>query len=186
MKIKGVSVTNYNNYVKNNLSHKYEEWLNSMSEESRKIYSNMILSSNWYDFNNAYIEPMKVLADIEFEKNYSKTVFDLAYQSALHALNGIYKIFIKIASIEFVMKRVSSIISTYYSDAKIEIAEANKEYIKLTVDGFVNGHELVFDGICGWISGLLSLISKTQHSVTQTYTQMPNNDLNCIIIVKLS
>lgn len=184
MKIKGVSVTNYNNYVRNNYSHIYEEWLNIMPEASRNIYSNMILASNWYDFNAAYIEPMMVLADILFDKNYSKTVYDLAFQSALNALNGIYKIFIKIASVEFVMKRAGSIMTTYYSDAKIEIVESNKDFIKLTVDGFVNGQELVFDGLCGWISGLVSIIFKNSYSVTQTYTLMPNDSLKCIITTK--
>jgi len=184
MKIKGTSVVNYYNFVKNNHANRFNEWLNALPQDSKEIYSSVILTTNWYDLDASYIEPVKLIAEMFFNKNYAKTAYDLAFQSSQNALNGIYKVFIKIASIDFVIKRASSIVTTYYSDVKVEIFESNKDYMTMKVFGFVKGQELVFDGFCGWISGLFSFILKTKYSVIQEYNVLNNNDLIGEVTVK--
>jgi len=186
MNIKGTSIIHYHNYVKNNFSDKFSEWLEKLPDESRKIYENVILSTNWYDLNDSYVIPIKFISEMFFDGNVSKTAFELSYLSAISALNGVYKIFIKIASLDFVIKRALNILTTYFSDVNVEILETNNSFFTMKINGFQKGQEIIFDSICGWVTGLLSFVLKTKYSVTQTNIELSNNYIEAIILVKLN
>jgi len=106
-----------------------------------------------------------------------KAAFEVGYYSAISALKGIYKIFVRVASVDFVLKKVKSIFTTYYSSGDFELINQTTNKFVFEVKGFVEGEELIFERISGWIEGVLHVISKKKYNVTHTYEKNSGNNL---------
>lgn len=184
MKIKGTSVSNTNDYVKSFYPLRYKEWVESLPEKSREIFSNPILASNWYNITDSQVEPIKKIADLFYESKYQETFYKVGKDGADRALKGIYKIFIKIATLEFVIKRASVISSTYYTeDGGIKIIENNKDLLLLDIIGFEPGQEMMIENISGWLDGLLEIVTNKNYHIQTIYKGINNNKLDSKIKV---
>jgi len=140
---------------------KYDEWIKTLPEKSQELYQDIILPTNWYDFIDAYINPVKTSGKLFFNGDFSKAAYEISKASSMKTLKGVYSIFVRVASLQYVIKRVSRIISTIYSkEAKIEAVLLNPNMIKITLLGFKKGEELIYDGLGGWVDGLLTTIGK--------------------------
>ena len=107
MEIKGTAVTAIRDHVKANFPDKYNDWLNSLSDPAKDIYSGVIDSSKWYPLNEACIEPTRKTADLFYRSNYEKGAWDAGRYSAEKGLSGIYKIFVKASSPGYIVQRAS-------------------------------------------------------------------------------
>jgi len=184
MKIKGTSVSNTNDYVKSFFSKQYKEWIEALPEKSKEIFSNPILASNWYDITDSQVEPIKKIAELFYNGNYKETFYRVGKDGANRALNGVYKIFIKIATLEFVIKRATVISSTYYTeDGGIKVIENNNNLILLDLVGFETGQELMADNISGWLDGLLEIVTNRKYFIENIYKDSINNKLDVKIKV---
>lgn len=151
------------------------------------IFQDIVLSTHWYDFDTVYLEPLKKIGELFYENDLKKTAYEIGKASALKALKGVYKIFVKIASVDFVVKRSTTIFSTYYEKpAKIEVVESNKERILVEVHGFKTYQKLVFDAIVGWLDGLFSIIIKNGYNITYNLENIGKEDAIAKIIIKFS
>lgn len=182
MNIKGTAVKSTKAYIARYFSSKYQEWENALPDESKKYYQELVLAGKMYPIVDALLKPTKLAGDMFFEGNHEKAGYELGKSSAIDALGGIYKIFVKIASIDFVLKRVKSIFSTYYSSGKFDIVSKENNRIEFLVSGFSVGEELIFDRIAGWIDGVFSVISSEMYKVSHKVVN-ENNELSCNIIV---
>ncbi len=165
MEIKGTAVKSTKEFIKSRFLDRYQQWENALPEKSRVYYTSAILSGNWYPLRDAILIPTRIAGDLFFEGDYAKAGFELGRESALEALQGIYKIFVKIASVDFVLKRVKTIFSTYYSSGKFEIVSREEKRIEFLVSGFDKEDDLIFDRISGWIEGIFSVISHEAFTV---------------------
>jgi len=122
MKLKGTSLNNVNKFEKNNFASQYEQWLENLLEKSKNIFYSLVLSTNWYKKKDGYIDSVKTIAKLFYESKDTKVVQEVSKYNALTSLQGVYKIFIRVASLNFVVKRAVSIFKTYYSaEAQIEV-----------------------------------------------------------------
>ncbi|MBN2893056.1 MAG: hypothetical protein JXL97_14400 [Bacteroidales bacterium] len=184
MEIKGTSVSNVISFVETNYTNKVELFKEKLPEKSRELYDNPVFSSNWYDLDDAYLNPILTIANVFYNNEKIKAANDVGKYSALRALKGVYKIFVQISSVDFVLKRATRIFSTYYAEpAKIEVSEANKNNIVVTILGFDESQILIFDAISGWINGLMSIVSKREYFV-DVKTKNENGSLIGIVNVK--
>jgi hypothetical protein len=187
MKIKGTSILNTMSFVKNNFPERYEEWLNSLPDETIAIFKDIVLSTHWYDFDTVYLVPLEKIGELFYENDLVITAHEIGKASALKALKGVYKIFVRIASVDFVVKRSTTIFSTYYEKpAKIEVVESTKERIKVEVHGFKTHQSLVFDAIVGWLDGLFSIILKNGYILSFDVEKLGEEDVVAKILVKFS
>lgn len=186
MQIKGTSVKETLKYIRKKFPKREEEWINSLSEESKKIYNSIILTSHWFDLYYSQIEPQKKIGELFFDNNYEKAAYDLGKHGAYASLNGIYKLFIKVASIDFVIKKASTIFSTYFSsEAKISVIVQSENLIKLSVKGFSDKEQLQIHNITGWLDGLLSIISKEKkYEIKNQINPVENNLVEAFIFIK--
>ncbi len=160
MNIKGTAVKVTDEYVKKFYPEKYEVWKETLPEDSKKIFQDIILSSNWYPIKPAFIEPTKVVANFFFASDYEKAAFEIGKYSAEVALKGIYKIFLKVASIPFIIKRTPTIYKTYYDKGNMIVEKTEDNYAILRLFDIDIEHEILFYRIGGWMAGVPPLVGR--------------------------
>ncbi len=154
MEVKGIAITPMRDYVKSQFGSRYEEWLNSLSAESRKIVINP-LASNWYPFQLGLMEPTQKVCAL-FHKGDEQGAWQVGRYSADHALKGIYSIFVKLGSPGFIVSRGTRIITQYYNPSELKVIENQpKKVVVQMVLGEPNS--LIEKRIGGWMERAIEM-----------------------------
>jgi hypothetical protein len=64
MEIKGSAVKSIREYVEKLHTHQFDEWIESLPEESRKIFTSPIDATNWYPIDSAAIIPTQKIGTL--------------------------------------------------------------------------------------------------------------------------
>lgn len=184
MEIKGSLVKSIYKYVNDNFKDEFDLWINALSTESRKIYQNVILATNWYPLNEGIIEPIKITGKFFFDDDAKKAAFELGRHSASTGLSGIYKVFVRIASPQYVLSRSSNIFKTYYKNLEIKYETTGETSAKIFIDSFKEEESLVFDRILGWIYEALIILKKTPGKLFYKFQQNLNGYVKCEIFIE--
>ena len=155
MEVKGIAIAPMREYVQSKFGSRYEEWIKSLSEESRKIVANP-LASKWYPLQPALIEPTKKICAL-FHANDEEGAWQVGRFSADHALKGIYSIFVKLGSPGFIISRGSRIIAQYYNPSEIKIAENQAKRVVMQITQFGEPNSLIEKRIGGWMERALEM-----------------------------
>lgn len=156
MQIKGSAVKSISDFLKKQYPDKYPEWLKQLPEESRKIFENPVLSSNWYSLKDAAIVPTEVLGRLIFNDEL-KGAWHCGRFSAESALTGIYKFFIKAASPSFIVDRAGRVFATYYQPSKMEVVEKSDDWVRLQVKDVDEPSVMIEQRIGGWIERAIEI-----------------------------
>ncbi len=171
MNIKGTALISTVNFVKKYFAEQYEEFLFALPEKIHIIFQEGILASNWYPVKEAYIESTITIANLFYNGDVEKAAYELGKFSGFEALKGIYKIFVKIASMDFVLKRLDSIFATYYSEGGLKVEDKGKVKI-FKITGFKKDEAIIITRIAGWAEALFTVISKAPSKVEHTYIEV--------------
>ncbi len=184
IKIKGPSVKYIIQYIDYNFPERKNEWFDELPEKSKEIFNDIILSSKWYNINDSHINGIKTLAQVFFNGDVSKAAYEMGKFGGKKALSGIYKIFVKIPSLDYVVKKVSTIASTYYSkNVNIYVKKQTDKLLSLKIYGFYKGQELMMPNIAGWIDNLMSIIIKKQYKINFNSFSIEDNKIEGLIEV---
>lgn len=156
MQIKGSAVKSIPDYLKKLHPEKYSLWLGTLPEESRIIFENPVLSSNWYPLREAAVIPTELLGRLLFNDEV-KGAWQCGRYSAESALTGIYKFFIKTASPSFIIDRAGRVFATYYQPCKMEVVEKGNNFTRLHVKDFDEPGFLIEHRIGGWIEKAIEI-----------------------------
>lgn len=184
MEIKGTAVKSTIQFIQEKFPGRYDEWVKSLPKEIALYFEDGVMVANWYPLIESVIIPTKKIAELFYNSDYKAAAYDIGYFSAMQALGGVYQIFVKIASVDFVLKRAATIFSTYYKTGVLEVEEnINKEKFILALKGFQTGDEGIFDRVAGWIKGIFEIIAKGKYNVTYTFNDNGKKFLDCKILV---
>ncbi len=165
MRIKGTAVKSLKQYIIDFFPERYNEWFETLSEESKKIFSDVILATEFYDLKEAILKPTEVAGVLFFNGDVNKAAYEMGKYSGTSALSSFYKIFVKISSLDFVLKRATSIYSTYYDDGKMFNTYRTDEEARFAVTGLKKGEELNMKRIAGWADAIFTVISKSPSEI---------------------
>jgi hypothetical protein len=157
VKVKGTALKTTRDFVKSKFPQQYSQWLNALSSESKAIYESVLDASGWYPLKEAYLLPARKIIEMFYNNDFKKGGEDLGIFSAELALKGFYKVFLLIASPNFLMQRGSKIFSTFYSptEIKAEMINSNSGIVKIIqFEGIDSTLEY---RIAGWIRKALEL-----------------------------
>ncbi|MBN2215524.1 MAG: hypothetical protein JW723_14920 [Bacteroidales bacterium] len=157
MEIKGSAVKSIVEFIKKNHPDSYQDWLNSLPEESKRIFTEPVLPSNWYPMNESAVIPTRHLAELFFNGDMEKGAWESGRYSAQSALTGIYKFFIMAVSPFFIISKASRILSTYYRPSEIEVIEKGDNWVLVDITKFEEPSEIIECRICGWIQRALEI-----------------------------
>lgn len=165
MEVKGSMVKQLDDLIKTKYQSIYNQWLEVIPDESKKLFSDTILSTKWYDIKYSLYEPtIKAAELLKIEpKDFFRETGDFAAEKGL---KGIYKIFIRIATPHFLLDRSRNIVVTFYKNTAVDVIKANKNEGELKYSGFPAEYELIMYRIAGWINRSLKF-TKASNIVTK-------------------
>jgi len=133
-----------------------DRWLAAINKEARKVYQGSILVGNWYPIKEIMIEPTQKMCDLFYQGDVKGAREGGRYSAEL-ALQGVYRIFVKVGSPEFLIRRASNAFTSYYHPSEIKVmAQEDKKGI-MHITKFPEASHLVENRIAGWIEGALEI-----------------------------
>ncbi len=128
--------------------------VSGLNEEARSLFEGPIYSSTWYPLD-AFVNFLEV--DIRETANGVREVLSERSEKVIEKqLSGIYKIFVKVGTPEFVIKRIAAVHATYFEGVRI-IPEMSDHKAVIQYVGFQKQHEIMEYGIIGFYRKALEL-----------------------------
>ena len=182
MKVKGTIVTSVQEFIKENFPNRYQEWIDNLTAESKSIYTNAILATEWYSYEDGLIKPTELAAKFFNNSDVKKASWDIGRYSAEVGLRGIYKVFVLIATPQFIMKRGSKILSSFYQPSKLNVPVERSKGMDIHIIEFPIPSEVAENRIGGWIEKALEICSVKNISVTITKSLLKGDDKTVYVV----
>lgn len=182
IKINGTVVRDSVNSVKAQYGDQaYQTILGLLGGETRALFEKpIILPSSWYSLD-AFVEFLEMDLRVTARGN-EQELIKRSEAIIERQLSGIYKMFVKLSSPEFLLNRISSIHQSYFQGVAIEVSlpSAGKAILKYT--GFAKQHRLIGLSIIGFYRKALEISGARE--VTATYsTAIEANKGYCELIL---
>lgn len=156
MQIKGSAVKSIPDFLRKFHPDKYIDWINSLPEESKKIFDVPVIPSNWYELKDAAIIPTEILGRMLYNDD-DKGAWQCGRYSAESALTGIYKFFIKAATPSFIIDRAGRVFSTYYQPCRMEVVEKAADWVRLQIKDMDEPSKVIEQRIGGWMERAIEI-----------------------------
>jgi hypothetical protein len=157
MEVKGTALKTTRDFIKTQFPDQYDQWLNSLTTDSRKLFTATLDATAWYPFKEGYLIPVNKIIDLCYNSDPRTGGDQIGSYSAETALKGFYKVFLLIASPQFLMQRASKIFTTFYKPSQVEAEITGPYSAILRVVEFEDIDEAVEYRIAGWIKKALEL-----------------------------
>ncbi len=159
MKIKGSSIIGLYDYMKLYFPEKFEEWINKLPEDSKKIYTSKILVSKMYPIEEAMIIPTQIASELT-GKTPEEISFDSSVQGVKDAIKGFLKIVTKINTIAFLFNRAKTFFYSYYDQGKIQILQQKKNKAALLIWDIPKEYKIILWRVYGWMYQVIKTKTK--------------------------
>jgi hypothetical protein len=157
MQIKGTALRTTRDFVKARFPELYDKWLDSLTPDSKKLFSSTLDATAWYAYKEGYAVPIQKIIEVCF-KGDTKTGGDqIGSWSAEISLKGFYKVFLLIASPQFLLQRASKIFTTFYEPSEIEASIMGSNDAILRIVKFDDITESIEYRIAGWTRKALEM-----------------------------
>jgi hypothetical protein len=157
MEVKGTAVIAIRDFVKRNYPAEYKKWLDSLSPEAKKIFSDTIDSTKWYPVEAGAKEPTEKISTMFFNGNIEAGALEAGRFSAEKALTGIYKIFVKAANPQYIIKRASRVFATYYRPCEINVVDTPVNGVVVEMNKITDRYSVIEHRIVGWMEMALQI-----------------------------
>lgn len=168
MEVKGTAVIAIRDYVKINHLDEFENWLDSLSEDAKSIYGTSIDSTKWYPVASGAIEPTEKIGKLFFNGDVQRGAIEAGRYSAERALTGIYKIFVKAANPQYIIKRASRVFSTYYRPCEMQVVRQSDSGVVSEISELNSDYSTVVNRIIGWCEMALEISGCQNVIITPT------------------
>lgn len=122
-------------------------------------------STSWIPFP-AEAEVFEVASALLFPGE-PQALRSLGYEVARRQFAGIYKVFLVVASVQFVVKRVSSLWDTIYDSGQARVDGFTAHGGTLVASGIPDQLPVQREYICGFLTGLLELTHSNNIRITK-------------------
>lgn len=96
----------------------YEELVALLDEDTKRMFQSVISGSSWYSLD---LFLRFLAAEVSKSANGNEEVLVTRSEKVIERqLRGIYKVFVKLGSPEFLMKRIAAVHMTYFNGVAIE------------------------------------------------------------------
>jgi len=157
MQTKGINIKTTRDFVKTQFPDRFEEWLKYLPEDSQVLYKDTVNVGEWFDIKPAYSDPTNKIVELLYNGNAQKGGEDLGKYSAQMALTGIYKVFLLVATPQYLMKKASRMIEHFYTPSEIIVSESSSKMAILKIKKFEGITKSVEYRFAGWWTKALEL-----------------------------
>ncbi len=149
-----------------NGEHKCLEVIESLEEDDRRILAGTILSSSWYPLD---VFVRFLAADLNATAGGdAKVLVARTEQVVGKQLRGVYRVFVRLSSVESVIQRLNAVHRSYFQGVTIATERVAKNHFVVTYTGFEPQHRMMRNVIVGFFRKTLSLCGAKQVEVRFT------------------
>lgn len=123
--------------------------LRLLPEADRRVLEAGILASSWYPMD-LFLRYMQE-AERQLSLKEPDVVRRMGAASAEYGIRGVYKIFFKVGSPEFIIGRAARVFGSYYDTGRIEVVETGRGRAVLDLAGFCGAPQFC-ERILGWMA----------------------------------
>lgn len=145
--MKGSAVTSRLRYLDEHAPDRREEIVSSMAVEHRAILKAGVLKNAWVPYS-LFID-LNVRLDEALGDGDLQLCRTMGAYGARVNLPTIYRLFYKVGSFGFILKRAARIWDIHYSSGRLFV-ESGDDWAKLRVEGFELPHEALWLSVQGW------------------------------------
>jgi hypothetical protein len=182
MKVKGTIISSIQSFVKNNFPNRYQEWIDGLSAESKSIYTDSVLSTEWYPYQEGLIKPTELLAKLFYNNDIMKASWSTGRYSAEVGLTGIYKVFVLIATPQFIMKRAGKILSSFYEPSVLKLGEIRPKGVDVNIVEFLEPTLITEHRIAGWMEKALEICGVKNITIDITKSLVKGDDMTVYVL----
>ncbi len=173
MQVKGTGIKTTKEFVKSHFESEYSTWIENLPLKSKELYTFNVEFTGWFPIQEAYIQPLENIISMFYKGNSVEGGKAIGRFSADYALKGVYKVFLLVASPQFLMRRASKIMKTFYKPCKINVAENGNKSVVLTILRFDKMNEALEHRIGSWYQRALELANckRVTYTIQKTLTK---------------
>ena len=151
MEVKGAALASIPRFVLDTFGKKgFNDWINALPDLQRDLYRNPVRQEGWFPLLPMMSGPTRVICDL-FYGGDIRGAWEAGRFSADFALHGIYRLFVKLGSVESLINRAGVILPTYYRPSSIRVESAAGKRVKLAIEQFPEMDQIVQSRIAGWM-----------------------------------
>lgn len=173
MKTKGTTIKGIQEYLHTKGDEIYQKWFNSLSEETKKIYSSTIITANMYPLDILKEASEKAAQVLNMDLN--KFSYEDAKYSVDAAMNSFLKILTSVSSIKFIFNRTNTFIKTYYDFGDSRVLKVTNTNANFLLFDIPLNYEFVIWRMFGWLSKVIEIKAKQLISEKLTMLEPANN-----------
>ncbi len=164
VQIKGTAVLDTIKAIKERAgTGEFERIVGHLDEETQKVFRGEIAPSSWYPFD-AFARFLEA-AVRETAGGNEEELIKRSEAVIERQLRGIYKIFIKLGSPEFVIRRIAAVHSTYFEGVDIIAERKGPNTAAIQYVGFTREHRIIGFVIIGFFRKALEISGAKQIDV---------------------
>lgn len=182
MEVKGTAVKSIKDFVEKKHNAQFNDWIQSLPESSQNIMTGGIFANNWYPMKEAAVEPTKAIAKLFYKNDIEKAAFEAGRYSAETGLKGVYKIFVRIASPNYLMQRAGRVFTSYYSPSEISVVNSHDKGLTLHITKFPEPEKVIEYRIAGWCEKALEFTNCKNVKANITKSLAKGDNLTEIVI----
>ena len=158
MEVKGTAPNALRELVRSKFNWRYDEWVNSLSNDGREIFAQkIILVNKWYPIEESLIEPLDKVCKL-FYRDRKTGAWDYGRFIAEHDVKTIFRVFLRLKSPAYTINRAPIIFKSYFSLGEMQVIENSEHKAILHLAKFPKPHEIVEFAVGGWIERTLEII----------------------------
>jgi len=166
MEVKGEALHALSTFVKEKYGDAgYTTFLEALPPASKAIYSQTVLVSNWYSFNDGLKVPTATISKV-FANNDPGIAREMGWYSADHGLKGVYRLLVKLGSPAMIAKRASSVFSNYYRPSVMVADSITDKSAVLRITQFEEIDPFMEQRIAGWVQRAIELCNCKNPKIT--------------------
>ena len=140
------------------------------------------MATHWYSYQDGLIKPSEMLAKLFYNNNSKKSAWDIGRYSAEVGLKGIYKVFVLIATPQFVMKRAGKILASFYNPSVLKLGNERANGVDVQITEFSDPSEIAENRIAGWIEKALEICGQKNIAINITKSLTKGDEMTVYIV----
>ncbi len=149
-RVKGTAVQSSLRFVRERFGAPAAEGvLRALPTEQRTRLRDTILASSWYPMEDLLAYMME--AERQLGQQDPQLLYDMGQASCDHGVTGVYKVFFKIGSPEFVTSRSARVFSSYYDTGALRLTESRDGFSAAEITGIEPSSPQLCQRFHGWM-----------------------------------
>lgn len=128
MKAKGTTIQSIMFFVQENFPSHYQAWFEKLPSETKKLYQEGILISEWYAMNEHAVLPVKLIAKMFYDNNQDQAFYDVGVFSGKKSLmSGVYEELLQNITRATIASYIAQFYYLFFSDGFLKTYDTPKK-----------------------------------------------------------